>query len=695
MQDLHLVGFTTDRRHLIFSARRGAKSGSFVVPVDEHLLAAVEELADDPARLEVPEEETVEEPPPPPRVEAKLSVREVQARLRSGESTHDVAADAGVEEGWVERFAPPIRAEQGQIVERALGLPMERPRTGESAKPLGVAVAAAMAERDVSLTRDAFAAAWSSRLVGQDHWILEFRFTQRGRKRTVSWTFDADEGRITTTDRTASQIGFVAPPEPQPAKSSARKKQPAKRSASKKSAGKKTARKQAAGKKSAAKKPAAKKTAAKQSTGKKSPANKGPSASNASAGDEVTGAERSTRGDGRPDSAKSTAAVKKAVESTREALESGPVRRPAPPRPTRKTVESPDSEAPDDGGAPAILDPGAADQTPSSTPEQHAGEEEAVDPANVDPANVDPADVDLAQDASDVGVDAHDAPDARNDTDDAVDEPGPDRAAFRAVESDEAASDEASPESESESVDAPALEVVTRSEPEAEPIADSAAGDDEPADDDVEDLVADDGDFADENPADDEPGDEDPVDEDPADEDPAEDEPGDEDPVDEDAGVEDAGVEDADPVDAELPDLAPADEPDEADEDHRVEDPVGDERVRVRRATGRRGFRRRAATVPDEPSPAEPVPHASAPDSVNETEPVREDVEPRVPERRPTAQFRSGAAVPARQEPPPRRAVAPARETRTADQDAEDDADDEPTPDNGRRPRRTRPLRAR
>ena len=34
MQQLHLVGFTTDHEGLIFSARKGAKTGSFVLKLD-------------------------------------------------------------------------------------------------------------------------------------------------------------------------------------------------------------------------------------------------------------------------------------------------------------------------------------------------------------------------------------------------------------------------------------------------------------------------------------------------------------------------------------------------------------------------------------------------------------------------------------------------------------------------------------
>ena len=43
MQQLHLVGFTADLEGLIFSAKKGARSGAFVVAMDDALLTALEE----------------------------------------------------------------------------------------------------------------------------------------------------------------------------------------------------------------------------------------------------------------------------------------------------------------------------------------------------------------------------------------------------------------------------------------------------------------------------------------------------------------------------------------------------------------------------------------------------------------------------------------------------------------------------
>ena len=44
MQKLHMVGFTTDHRGLIFSVRRGAKSGGYVINVDASIIDRVLKL---------------------------------------------------------------------------------------------------------------------------------------------------------------------------------------------------------------------------------------------------------------------------------------------------------------------------------------------------------------------------------------------------------------------------------------------------------------------------------------------------------------------------------------------------------------------------------------------------------------------------------------------------------------------------
>jgi len=150
LQKLHLVGFTTDHRALILSARRGAKSGGFTLALDPELAGAVNAALERAAAESGPEEEALA-PVPAPRPQSALSVRELQARLRAGRSLEEVAAEAGVDVDWVARFAAPVAAEQARIVESARGAVFARARLGPSDLPLGAAVHRNLAARGVEL----------------------------------------------------------------------------------------------------------------------------------------------------------------------------------------------------------------------------------------------------------------------------------------------------------------------------------------------------------------------------------------------------------------------------------------------------------------------------------------------------------------------------------------------------------------
>src|SRR3954463_9759573 len=106
MQKLHLVGFTPNFDGLILSARKGAKSGSFVVSLDQGLLKQVAdaERMRDGGRVD---RDTRLSSPRLVRPESALSPREMQDRIRTGWSIDEVAAEAGVDLDWVNRFASP------------------------------------------------------------------------------------------------------------------------------------------------------------------------------------------------------------------------------------------------------------------------------------------------------------------------------------------------------------------------------------------------------------------------------------------------------------------------------------------------------------------------------------------------------------------------------------------------------------
>ncbi len=214
MRKLHLVGLTTDRDGLIFTARKGSKSGGYIVPLDKKVLAAIAAASDsangDPAEKPAPKGD-VEAVPKRLRSESALTPREMQARLRSGRTIDEVAAEAGVDTEWVARFAVPILAEQAQVVELARSVVYAKPRLGESSEPLGSSVVQNLSDRGVFMPDDVLNAGWSAFQLHDSVWMVRFRYRSRGRDQEAQWEIDVPTGRLRARNRQASDLGYVGP----------------------------------------------------------------------------------------------------------------------------------------------------------------------------------------------------------------------------------------------------------------------------------------------------------------------------------------------------------------------------------------------------------------------------------------------------------------------------------------------------
>jgi hypothetical protein len=248
VQQLHLVGFTTDHRGLIFSVRRGAESGGYVVNLDASVLAAVDELQ----KLQS-EGRAAGGRAAASASESALSVREVQARLRRGRSIDQVAREAGVETSWVERFAAPVFAEQTEIIRATRAARLVKQRVGESSAPLGESVYRTLADRGVTDAPDALDKAWRARQLSENVWLVTFKYTYRGRNAEAAWEYDAGDSSVKARGRLGASLGFrdgTMRPAPEPAlrtaepveKKPARDKAPAKTTSSSKQAGGTTTR---------------------------------------------------------------------------------------------------------------------------------------------------------------------------------------------------------------------------------------------------------------------------------------------------------------------------------------------------------------------------------------------------------------------------------------------------------------------
>ncbi|MDQ6617920.1 MAG: septation protein SepH, partial [Actinomycetota bacterium] len=217
MQQLHLVGFTTDHKGLIFAARRGSKEGSYVINLDQALVEQIEELlrrqagesasrgaaraVADNGRTQVLRR---------PKIESRLTPREVQALMRTGRTVQEIAEAAGMSEDWVGRFAPPVEAEQARMVERATRLTFSKPRVGPSTQPLGESVTWNLAERGVVMsgpTTDA----WSAFQLNDGSWVVRVSYQIQRRRQHADWSIDTDQGGLKALNRLGNELGYVEP----------------------------------------------------------------------------------------------------------------------------------------------------------------------------------------------------------------------------------------------------------------------------------------------------------------------------------------------------------------------------------------------------------------------------------------------------------------------------------------------------
>lgn len=218
MQRLHLLGFTQDLKGVVFTERRGKKTATFWVPVDEALLGAIDKLST--ARKE---RDRVGEPEKPrlPAVgrseqSSKIPVSEIQQLLREGRTIETVMKASKAPRAWIERLAEPVDTERDGVIRLAQRAYMPRSRLGPSGLPLGQAIRQNLEERRATVdTIEALDDGWDARARRTGPWRIRLRFTHRGSKRVAEWDYVKPSGQVTARNRLAAELGWwPRPPEP-------------------------------------------------------------------------------------------------------------------------------------------------------------------------------------------------------------------------------------------------------------------------------------------------------------------------------------------------------------------------------------------------------------------------------------------------------------------------------------------------
>lgn len=200
MTELRLTGKTTDGAYLSLS---DGQSGEYTLRISDTLRATVNQPR--LAAVRTHEGETI-------------SVREIQARLRSGESMENLAREADCTIEKIERFAGPIAQERAYIIELAQHVVIRKESDREPVTFAQV-VTSRLTPRQVEMS----AVEWNAWRIEDGSWIVRVHYPNRDGVGVADWSFDLARralaalnddarwisGEENTTQRTSVDHGLI------------------------------------------------------------------------------------------------------------------------------------------------------------------------------------------------------------------------------------------------------------------------------------------------------------------------------------------------------------------------------------------------------------------------------------------------------------------------------------------------------
>jgi hypothetical protein len=195
MEDLSLVGVHEDGEHLLVMGPNGTR---FRLRVDDALRAAIRR---DRARLSQLQIES----------EGRLRPREIQARIRSGETAEEVAEAAGLSLEHVRKYEGPVLAEREYVAEQARRV---RVRRGGSAESLSLDDT--VTERLIAREVDQESTSWDAWRGDDGLWVLALEFVAGSTLRQARWLYNSSLRHVTAHNDEARWLTEDEPPQAEP-----------------------------------------------------------------------------------------------------------------------------------------------------------------------------------------------------------------------------------------------------------------------------------------------------------------------------------------------------------------------------------------------------------------------------------------------------------------------------------------------
>jgi len=200
MRSARLVGLSPDGKSLIVVTESGEE---LIIEADERLRAAVRGDRPRLGQLEI-------------EMQTSLTPRDIQARIRAGESLEDVAGVAGLPLDRVERFAAPVLAEREHVASMAMSSSVRRRGEPSGHRSLRITVTERLLGRGVDID----AISWDSYRLDDGRWAVTADYRAGDASRHAAFFYDLrgrfsvagnDEAQWLLGDQQSSVTGLHSP----------------------------------------------------------------------------------------------------------------------------------------------------------------------------------------------------------------------------------------------------------------------------------------------------------------------------------------------------------------------------------------------------------------------------------------------------------------------------------------------------
>jgi hypothetical protein len=197
MQELRFVAVSEDGQYAVLGVP--GRSARFTLPIDERLRAVALGQTSRLAQYEI-------------EVESPLRPKEIQARIRAGETVEEIADAAGIAVERVRWFEGPVLAERAYVADQAQQASVRRQGDATPGPRLGEIVA----ERLKVFGADPDDPQWDAKKRGDGSWLVQLAFITGGRLHIAEWIFDPRRRHVLPADDNAARMSLPGA-EPPPA----------------------------------------------------------------------------------------------------------------------------------------------------------------------------------------------------------------------------------------------------------------------------------------------------------------------------------------------------------------------------------------------------------------------------------------------------------------------------------------------